>query len=124
MIPTPDLIAETLALPVEARRLLWAHGNGCGDWYSPCGGCLMFQSPITDEMADILLCGDHAYLPFDSAAWMEAATPEGWRWEITSDRGCGIGHTLTESDWVQYRSTGGAVTCALAALRARYPVTP
>ena len=136
MLPLPDLIAAVLALPLEARRLLaqqpgpgWdVYPDSCvGEWSEDdIASFLAGIAPVPPmpDYAERILFQGWAWLPADSAAWMNAATPEGGELEITSDRGCAIGRTLTEDDDVQYRSTVGAVTCALAAFWARFPVTP
>ena len=124
MTPSPDLIAAVLALPLESRRLL-ALQPGPG-WQYHAEWC---RTPVllcsSGLLGDAALDVGWAWLPADSAAWMDAATPEGGRWARHTDGDWDVfGPAFLEGCLTPICYAPTAPLCALAALRARFGVTP
>lgn len=126
--PSPDLVAAVIALPLEARRLLvqqpgpgWHVGLGCSS--------VTLYADVPERCLQREWWQEHyqpqAWFPASEVAWMDAATPEGGGWDSCWEDGGRL--------WIVYRPRASmglpwtaptAPLCALAALRARFPVTP
>lgn len=88
MNPTPEIIAATLRLPVEARRKLLFSEPGW--WAYPDGNLSRcFDFPSHNAGPDVVrrLEGGWAWLPANDTAWMVAACPAGLipAWWLYSD---------------------------------------
>jgi hypothetical protein len=133
LTPSPDLSAYVLALPLEARLLL-ARQDGPGWWCGHLGQTDLYCDPGAgrgksprDIEAQLAFAG-WAWLPADSVAWMEAATPEGGWWDASGGRENDVPDDRRFWQIVIPRlpapafvaCEGSAPECAVAALRARF----